>query len=297
MIRTSRASLRDAYPHQERHRRHNRRRAHDTGGQTGRSSRCERYFECRVCSQERGISTASVRPSVRPSQLRERLEPSRDNVPPALRREAGVSNTPTPFSIVGMVNATHVEVDHRDALVGKMRGVRVEAHRELHGVRAKLALEERQARDTASLADQERLRAPLGLDAVLERVEVGALDVSEPPVRNVVDVDLQRTRVSFFLSSLPRKGSIAHGERVASSERGERFVEVRLELLDDVEERLVGHDPDRDGRRRPRRNERLLRRASDVNLVDAECRLSPTGAAHRESGGGLTDESLKVRTE
>lgn len=62
---------------------------------------------------------------------------------------------------------------------------------------------------------------------------------------------------------------------IAGSERLKRLVEVRRELLDNLEKRLIGNDPDGDVRGRPGRNECLLRRPRDVYFVNAESRLSP----------------------
>lgn len=64
-------------------------------------------------------------------------------------------------------------------------------------------------------------------------------------------------------------------EHVVGSNGRERLVEMSLELLDDVEEGLVGDDADRDGGGSPGGDEGLLRWSSDVDFVDAESGLTP----------------------
>ena len=75
---------------------------------------------------------------------------------------------------------THLEVEDPDALVGQVRRVAARAHREVDRVGAKLALEERQRRDRAAFADEERIEAPLRADTRRHGGDVGRREVAEP---------------------------------------------------------------------------------------------------------------------
>lgn len=62
---------------------------------------------------------------------------------------------------------------------------------EVNAVGSEFPFEERQRRDTSSFSDVEGLDLPLVCNAVGEGGEVRALQVSEPPITHVTDVDLQ----------------------------------------------------------------------------------------------------------
>ena len=92
----------------------------------------------------------------------------------------------------------------------------------------------------------------------------------------MVDVDLLRSAMSGSTRKNERRFDRKH---VVGSKRRKGLVQVSLELLDDVEERLVGDDADRNGGGGPGRDESLLRRTGDVDLVDAESGLAPPAEA------------------
>lgn len=64
------------------------------------------------------------------------------------------------------------------------------AHRKVHCPRLELSLQKGQGGDTPSLSDVERFDPPFVLDTFGQSFEILSLDVAEPPVRDVVDIDL-----------------------------------------------------------------------------------------------------------
>jgi len=91
-----------------------------------------------------------------------------------------------------MWSKAHLEIDDADPLVRQMSAVTARTQRKVNAVGSELSFEEWQRRNTTSFADVERFDSPFSGNAVGESRKVRTFDISEPPIRDVTDVDLQR---------------------------------------------------------------------------------------------------------
>lgn len=115
--------------------------------------------------------------------------------------------------------------------------------------------------------------------------EVGGVDIAEPPVGDVVDVDLSSSpaQVSSASEEEKRDGR-THRQLVDGTKRAERLGEMRLELLDDGKEGLIGDDADGDGGGSPARDEGFGVGAGGLDVVNRESGLTPSIASQEERG-------------
>lgn len=146
-------------------------------------------------------------------------------------------------------------------------------HRKVYGFGVEAVFEEGDRGYRSAFANPQRLDVPLCLYSVDESAGISTAGRSQPPVRSVLDADLQR---------------------VGRLEPSIRSFKMLDESCADVLDFLIGHDPDRDARRRAARDDGRVSWTADVDVVVRQRRLSPAVWGQRGILAARTASSAPV---